>query len=152
MKQKKEQRKIDKICEKKGKFTREIWFMPGYDKRSTDPKKNCGWHGMDVVFVLKKGNTKAVTFRVFSNWHWKEEFYKPFGNYCSKPMGASIDLHTRKPQYEGQKKYGHHCDFLNTDCYCDGSCLQGDECFKLLCEFGLDALWKKMEAWMNVHE
>lgn len=142
------QRKIDKICEKHGSFVREIWFLPAFDERNPEPKKNYGWHGMDILFVLKKGKTKAVTFRVFSNWHWKDEFYENIFQIKSlvKPMGASIDYHDIKPHYKGQEKYGP-CDYLGgKECYTDGSCLQGDVLFKVLCEHGLESLWKAMEA------
>jgi hypothetical protein len=137
-------RKFEKFETRKNGLVRELHFGTAFDERHKDPKKNYGWHGMDMVFVIKKGKTKCVTFRIFTNWHWDEKFYEGM----SKPSGASIDLHTTNPQFKGQKKYGQ-CDFLGKECYCDGSCLAADNAFKILTKDGLEALFDYMETWLK---
>lgn len=150
-------RPMSKISEKHGLFTREIIFLPAFDERHPLPEKNYGWHGCDMVFVLRK-KTKAVTFRLFTNWHWDDDFYKimeemsakcHFSRAMSKPMAASIDYHDVKPHWEGHEPYGK-CEFLNGKvCYTDGSCLNAQQFYDVLVREGLDALWKAMEEWMQ---
>lgn len=150
-------RPASRISEKHGAWTREIIILPAFDKRNPIPKKNYGWGGCDMIFVLRKKN-KAATFRLLTNWHWDDCYYKvmeelsakyPTSRPMTKPLPASIDYHSIKPHYKGQKPYGR-CDFLGRKiCYTDGSCLNATQFYDILVREGLDALWKAMEKWLK---
>ena len=51
-------------------MTREriVEFTPAFDKRSSDPSKDYGIHGVDMRMVLK-GENAATQFVLFTNWH-----------------------------------------------------------------------------------
>lgn len=50
-----------------GEFQEIVQFSPAYDRRSPDPKKNYGIHGVELGMVLK-GPKGAVQFLLFTNW------------------------------------------------------------------------------------
>jgi hypothetical protein len=92
-------------------------FLPAYDKRDLDPKKNYGIHGVTLRMVLK-GPEGAVQFVVYTNWqlpHVTEENHRrAHGNHVRDstlrglfdPMPADLGYHSPKPMYEGQEPMG----------------------------------------------
>ena len=144
------------------KFKREITFLPAYDKRSDDPNKNYGIHGVEMRWILK-GEKGAVQFLVYTNWylpHVVEHLIGAKYSYQSSkifsaskvsalflPMAADVGYHSPKPFYEGQISM-EDCPFLDSKlCYYDGSGLLAEEYFKVLTEEGDEAVWKKMEEY-----
>lgn len=90
-------------------FKREIVFRPAFDKRSDDPAKNYGIHGVELAFYLI-GDDGAVQFVVYTNWqlpHITEEHSKLFDDHIlCRPMPADLGYHSPKPMYEGQEPIG----------------------------------------------
>ncbi len=130
-----------------------IEFTPAFDKRSNDPKTNCGIHGVNLRFILK-GELGAIQFVVYTNWqlpHVTKEHEAKFGRYpydkpcVFQPMPADLGYHSPKPMYEGQTSMKSECDVLNGVCYYDGSTSQAEGVFNLLCEEGGEAVWKRLE-------
>ena len=133
-------------------FRREIRFRPAFDKRTNDPKTNCGIHGADLAFYLH-GQKGVIQFVVFTGWHLPHvqaelDAKRPDGQFpylFHKPQPADIGYHSRKPMYEGQKPMGYECEFLGGECYYDGSSLQAEEVFNILIKGGDAAVWNEME-------
>jgi len=136
---------------------REIVFQPAFDKRSPDPGKNYGIHGVTMTWYLK-GISGAIQFVVYTNWQLphvtqemeikaKEEFIACLW----EPMAADIGYHSHVPMYEGQPLMTDHCEVINGPCYYDGSSLQADDGFKILLENGGEAVWEWMEEYYNNH-
>jgi hypothetical protein len=99
------------------KFERIVEFEPAFDKRSSDPKKNYGIHGLQIRMVLK-GVKGAVQFLIYTNWqlpHVTEEAM-PRAAYADDlamelrcfwtPMAADLGYHSKFPMYEGQEPMG----------------------------------------------
>jgi len=134
-------------------FERKIEFAPAYDKRSSEPNKNYGVHGVEMRFYLK-GEDGVVQFLLYTNWHTKkvqEEFdsrpVRPYMHLSCHPMAADIGYHSPRPIYEGQTMLSENCHILNGPCYYDGSSLNAEAFYWTLVEEGEEALWKKMEEW-----
>jgi len=131
---------------------RKIYWTPAYDKRSSEPSKNYGVHGVNVVFQVK-GEAGGLTFTIFTNWqlpHVQAEMNaKPLHDNPSlrymfhTPMPAGCDGHWKTPSYKEQSPI-QNCDVTGGDCYCDGTSLT-DDLFTLLVTEGDEALWKKLE-------
>lgn len=116
-----------------------IKFIPGYDKRSDDPKQNFGIHGVNLLFVLK-GEEGAVTFTIYTNWMPKS------CRVALLPMPADLGYHSKVPSYEGQCHF-EKCDWLNGECYYDGSTLNAEPIFELLVDKGEEAVWEALEQY-----
>lgn len=97
--------------EKVGKFTRQLEILPAFDRRSTNPKKNYGIHGVEMRWYLigKKG---VVQFVLFTNWQLDHVEAETFGDWKSpkqenhhralcKPMAADIGYHSPVPMFDG---------------------------------------------------
>lgn len=135
-------------------FVREIVFNPAWDKRSSDPKKDYGIHGVEMRWYLK-GSKGIVQFVVFTNWmlpHVQEELDRKrmdadFPHLMCRPMAADLGYHSYKPMYDGQTPM--KCDLLGGECYYDGSGLNAQELFNKLLREGGEAVWKEMEEFYH---
>ncbi len=133
-----------------------VTFDPAYDKRSKDPSKNYGIHGVNMRMVLK-GNKGAVQFIVFTNWelpHVQREMdSKPLNNFpymFHKPMPADVGYHSPVPMYKGQGPSSKSCEYLDgKPCYYDGSGLHAEKVFDILLKGGSDAVWQYLEKYYN---
>ena len=131
------------LTQRVGRYEKKLVFLPSFDKRHVNPKKNYGRHCSDMIFVLRNlAKNQAVTFRIFTGWNFDHSFH------TIKPIGASIDLHSPTPHYKGQKSYGK-CQFIGTKCYVDGSSLNAEPIFDILNSKGIEAMWKEMEKWFR---
>lgn len=125
-----------------------ILFEPGYDKRTNDPKTNCGISGMHIRFVLK-GDKGAVQFLIGTDWYPKnvqEEYNRRFPEKNDvQPLGFDIGYHSHTPFHEDQYKHDN-CPYLDgKPCYYDGSGLRADELIPAFLERGTDAVWEELE-------
>lgn len=129
---------------------REITFLPAWDKRDPDPKKNYGIHGVEIVFILR-GTLGAIQFVIHSNWQlpyvakemrikMKPEMYPLF-----EPMGADVGYHSPKPMYEGHKSTSDNCPYIGGKCYYNGSSLQAGDMLNILIAEGSDKVWRELE-------
>jgi hypothetical protein len=127
-------------------FERLVEMTGAFDKRHSNPAKNCGIHGMSLRFVLK-GAKGAVQFVVYTPmhlphvadelWHNKNRKYNPF-----KPMGIDIGYHSLVPQYEGQTVQQNNCEYCNgKPCYYDGSGLSAEAFMPQFLAEGSEAVW-----------
>jgi hypothetical protein len=128
------------------KFKRKTIFLPAFDKRHADPKKNYGIHGVTCKMYLI-GERGVVQFVFYTDWqlpHVRDEFlHSPHG--IRYPMATDIGYHSPIPMYEDQVK--RDCSFIKDGCYYDGSSLYAEEFLTLLIEKGSKAVWKKMKEY-----
>ena len=128
---------------------------PAYDKRSDEPEKNYGIHGVDLRFVLK-GELGAVQFVIYTNWHnenVQEEFLakRDFSNYGQRrflPMPADVGFHSPKPMdYQDESDTSRdECPYLDgKPCYYDGSGLHADKVYWIMVNEGGEAMWDYLE-------
>lgn len=136
------------VKEKIGKLERKVEFIAGYDKRHTDPKKDYGVHGVDIVFSVK-GKHGAISLIICTNWYPTHCRDYPLvkNGMIFFPMAADIGYHSYTPQRDWQTKPSQEkCRFLdNKPCYYDGSALRANDFFDILTDKGEDALWKELE-------
>lgn len=134
-----------------GSFKRILNLIPAYDKTHSDPKKNYGVHGMDMLFILKgeKGATQFVVFTGMMLKHVREKQYasvdtsRPYWYCIFEPTGVDIGYHSYTPRYDGQTSMP--CSVLEGQCYYDGSSLQAQEFLETFLSEGEDAVWKMLE-------
>lgn len=133
-------------------------FVPAYDKRDPDPKKNYGIGCMRCFMVLK-GSKGAVHF-IFGTGIFLPEtvqdYYKDgrdLFHYNFKGsegrqayyMGYDVGYHSHVSQFEGQTPR-ENCDWLdNKPCYGDGSALRAEEWMDIFVRKGSDEIWKMLE-------
>jgi len=129
----------------------EIIIRPALDKRHTDPSKNYGIQGCDMVFYAK-GASGAIQFVLYTQWHLphvqKELSAKCKGgsSYCPRqPLPADIGYHSKVPMYDGQEPIDDNCKLTGGRCYYDGSGLQAEQYYEILVRGGLDALWEALD-------
>lgn len=124
-----------------------VQFIPAFDKRHPDPKKDYGIGQMRVRFVLK-GKAGAVQFVAGTGLYLKHvaaelwarhSEYNPFGG-----DGWDIGYHAYTPRWEGQTPM-KDCDILGCDCYYDGTSLGASEFFPEFLEGGEKVVWKMLE-------
>src|SRR5580658_1158846 len=128
------------------KFKKKIAIRPAFDKRSSDPRKNYGIHGCDMLFTLI-GEKGAVTFLIYTGWHLphvRKEFEMRMDHTFCHPMAADIGYHSYYPMYEDHEPREKICEYLGVPCYTDGSALYAEEFYLELVEKGSKGLWKKM--------
>jgi hypothetical protein len=134
-------------------LTREIRFQAAYDRRSTDPKKNYGIHGVTMTWYVK-GPEGAVQFQVFTNWQVpkvraeqeeRERAGNPWPLCCVAPMPSDLGYHSHTPRYEGQSPMSDTCEITGGTCYYDGSTLNAEPIFDILTLEGEEACWKAIE-------
>lgn len=93
-----------------------VKFFPAYDKRSSDPKKNHGIHGVELLMALK-GDMGAVQFKLFTNWMLPHVAKEHDVSFLARPdattlkvfyhpMPADLGYHSKVPRYEGQEAMG----------------------------------------------
>ena len=135
------------------KFTHNIKFQPAYDKRSSEPSKNYGTHGVHIWFeCISEEIHEGLTFSVSTNWQLPhvqaETDAKPGPEHSlwmfHKPMAFGVDIHTKTPRYAGQSAQ-QGCGITGGECYCDGSSLLGESFLTTLIEGGDKALFARME-------
>ncbi len=147
---------------KKEKLEKEVLFLPAFDKRNDNPKKNFGI-GAVRCFMVLKGKKGAVCFQFstgillpktileyIKKGLAKYEIFPSGGDhyhFLNSPMGFDVGYHARKPQYKGQKVGQRTCMFLNDKrCYYDGSGMRAEAYMNVLTEKGSDAIWKMLEG------
>ena len=130
-------------------------LSPAYDRRSKDPDKNYGIHGVELRMVVK-GELGAVQFVVFTNWmlpHIYKEWEtrsNPAEAWMYKPMAADAGYHSPKPTHTGQPKPTNSCEYLDgKPCYYDGSGLHAEKVFDILVSEGSNAVWEYLEQYYN---
>lgn len=122
-----------------------INFEPAYDKRSSDPKKNYGIHGVSIRFVLK-GDKGAVQFLMYTPWHLPSVDKSGWPESLNEPMAADLGYHSLMPRYDGQSVIQKECPYLDgRPCYYDGSGLNAEPVMETLIAEGSDGVWKKLE-------
>jgi len=140
-------------AEKAEKMERRVEFRPAFDRRSADPTRNYGVHGMELAFILK-GAAGAIQFVVYTNWHLRrvqEEHDSrivsdKFPHLFCHPSPADLGYHSRVPQYEGHEPITESCVYLDgAPCYYDGSSLQAVELYWRFVEHGEDVVWETLE-------
>ncbi len=137
-------------------LTKEIRFYPAWDKRSDDPKKNYGIHGVTIGFYLT-GEKGTVQFTIYSNWQLKNVQHEidsktphiDFPYLSHKPLPADLGYHARIPQYEGQDCMDLNCEFIGDKCFYDGSSLNAERVFNVLTEKGHDGVWEELADFYN---
>jgi len=94
-----------------------IEFVPAFDRRDPDPKKNYGIHDVELRMVLK-GEKGAVQFVLYTNWQLphvaREERKRTAASGLDEmgikvrfePMPADLGYHSPVPMYEGQEPIG----------------------------------------------
>lgn len=135
------------------KFKKKVVFLPAYDRRHADPKKNYGIHGVTMRFYLI-GEKGVVQFVLYTNWqlpHVEAEFDNDdtmcaFQHSHLKPMPVDLGYHSPVPMYEGQSKMDT-CEFFEGGCYYDGSSLAADDYYDILRKKGSKGLWKAMKTY-----
>lgn len=122
-------------------MVRRVYLAGAYDKRSSDPAHNYGFHGMDMRFVLigPKGATQFVVFTGMQLPHVFTEWARKDADLLLRPMGADIGYHSPAPRYEGQQAMD--CDILGTTCYYDGSSLSAEKFMPVFLAEGDDVVW-----------
>lgn len=136
-------------------FERRIDWIPAYDRRSEDEKKNYGVHGVTMWAVLR-GPAGAITFTLFTNWHLKSVREERGGNkFCSpnhclnQPLPADLGYHSPKPLQDWQdpeEPFSKSCEHLDgAPCWYDGSGLAAEDVFDYFVEGGEEALWGELE-------
>jgi len=133
------------------KLERIVEFTAAYDKRSTDPTKNYGVHGVNMRLILK-GPRGAVHFLLHTNWHlphlakeWQDH------PHFFKPNPAEVGYHSPVPLNEAQTEpSAATCDYLDgAPCYCGGSALAANDAFAALVERGSAGIWGYLEDYYH---
>jgi hypothetical protein len=151
-------------------FTRKIAFSPAWDKRSSDPKKNYGIHGVEIRWYLT-GPKGIVQFVIYSNWMLpnvameqrartitdirgrSQEDADRLLRVIHEPMGADVGYHSPKKLYKEQTGWAD-CRLLKAaglgdKCYYDGSGLAAIDMMEVLLKKGGEAVWKKLEEYYH---
>jgi hypothetical protein len=133
-------------------------WSPAYDKRSPDPSRNYGVHGVDMRWYVR-GPLGAVQFVVHTNWMledvrvgshgWDIDIRKSHhhGDLFCAPLPADLGYHSRTPMHEGQVSMDD-CDLIGgVPCFYDGSGLNAAGVFALLVMEGSEAVWERLERY-----
>lgn len=142
------------------KLKRRIEFESGHDCirfQCVNGSKSClpgsggshGRHGMNISWLVigKKG---AVQFLVYTGW-MPEPGKRNYDKNQFPPMPADLGYHSKKPFYKGQTEMADKCIYIGCKCYYDGSGLNAEEPFRVLCNEGGDALWEYLERVYRAH-
>ena len=126
-----------------------VFFEPGFDRRSSDPKKNYGITGMKIRFVLR-GEQGAVQFLVGTSWypeHVQRERHGKVDRYFDvQPLAWDLGFHSIAPRGNGESSFD--CDVLPTGkCYYDGSTLNAEPIRDRFLVEGDDAVWEELEVY-----
>jgi len=134
-------------------LTRSLRFEPGYDCRRFEcclGRPDCqpgsdGYHGIGGLSLrfLVRGDKGAVQFLLFTHWLPEPEQFQQY----NRPLPVDLGYHALSPQWDGQKSMGS-CESLDgADCYYDGSALNAEEPFRILCNEGDESLWRFLEQY-----
>ncbi len=132
-------------------------ITPAWDRRHSDPEKNCGVSGVEMRFYLT-GPEGAVQFVLATNWQLpnvtREQNKNPLPaahmRLLVHPYPVDVGYHSRVPMYEGHTPMDRKCPVLGTDtCYYDGSTLMADTAFNKLLTGGHEALDQYMLEFYN---
>lgn len=135
-------------------FQRVVAFEPAFDKRSDQPSKNYGIHGMQIRFTLK-GERGAVQWLCYTGWHlphvqrekrnWQQSYDREFNKVY--PQNYDLGYHSPTPHYEGQTRMSEKCEILDGPCYYDGSGLNGEPFVEMFLREGDTAVWRELERY-----
>lgn len=138
-------------------YERETCWHAAYDRRSDDPHKNYGIHGVSVSFV-QHCPQGAVVFQLYTNWHLphvtKEvdaKAHQRFPHLSCHPQPADIGYHAHERQHDWQEEPSQaHCEFIGGPCYYDGSALSAQSIFAALVAHGDEGLWWALAWWQRM--
>lgn len=130
-----------------------IQFVPAWDRRSADPSKDYGVHGVELRFVLK-GEKGAVQFVLYTNWqlpHVREELdRKNRDHFFCRPQPADLGYHSPVPLHEWQSPCNDSCEYLDgKPCYYDGSSLNAMPVYGRLLREGDEGVWNALEDYYH---
>lgn len=140
-------------------FKRSVHWEPGHDCLRFECKvgsPGCrpgsggshGIGGMKLRFVLR-GNEGAVSFLLHTGWLPEPDLSCLLSERGGFVMPMDLGYHSLKPTYEGQNP-GGVCEHLDGEvCYYDGSGLNAEEPFRVLCNEGDEAMWSYLEAYFR---
>jgi hypothetical protein len=135
---------------------RSVFFRPAFDKRHPDPHQNYGVHGVEIVFVLRRGQ-RAVDWTVFTNWQLPHVTKDTLQKYAddperielfTQPSGAQVGFHSPVPMWDSHEP-SEGCTITGGKCYSDVGFCMGSELMPLLIEKGEDAIWARLEELLN---
>lgn len=134
-------------------FARRIDFSPAWHRVHEDPRKDYGVHGAGIQFYLT-GPEGTVQFKVSTGWMLPEtyEWWESTGRGRHRrlddyPMATDLGYHSPTPRYEGQTPIATRgeCEFIDGDCYYDGSGLNAEPVLARLIAEGHDGVWSALE-------
>jgi hypothetical protein len=132
-----------------------VRFVAGYNC-TDDSMAGHGVHGMEVQFALR-GPAGAVVLVMATDWipgtlrpgHGLSPEGKRVHRYADgwscDPRGFGVELHSRRPQYEGHEPAGE-CELLAGECYCDTHLSGADEPVRRFVAEGEQVIWDELEA------
>ncbi len=137
-----------------------VKFMPAFDKRDPDPRKDYGIGAVECWMTLV-GDKGAVTFSFSTGMHLPEtqkewlnplyhKNYPQFKDHLSY-MGYQVGYHSPHSMYEDQKISKENCDFIGTPCYWDCSYTAADKFIDALVREGSDKVWEMLEEYYKDH-
>lgn len=130
-------------------------FLPAWDKRSTNPNKNYGIHGVDLLMILK-GEYGAVEFTVYTHWnlpHVQAEFLEKHNDkfdiaYFLCPDPNNLGYHSKEKRYSDQDVACETCQYCDREpCYVGGTGIGAEKAFNILVKEGSDAVWTFLEKY-----
>lgn len=137
--------------EQHGEFTREISWVPAFDKRDTDPAKNYGINSLEMYWSLA-GPNGAIELLVMTSWHLahvqkENDERRPnarFPYLMHKPLAAYIGFHSCAPHFEGHEPTLNCKLFDGKPCYFDRSFTSAEPLLAKLITDGEEAVWAAM--------
>ncbi len=133
---------------------RHTTFVPGFDKRHSDPSKNYGINGGQFTFIVN-GSKGAVHFVMTPGFYPRSALHhliRHSNNNAaelhkySMQMGYDVGCHSFTPHYEGQGISQQECEWLGgKPCYTDGSAIKAEEWLEKFLEQGTEWLWPALE-------
>lgn len=134
---------------------RRIDAAAAFDKRSEDPKKDYGIHGVEFRFSLVR-SAAAVSFGISTGWYlpetvgdegessslYRDALRKGFAA-ISGPMPTGMYFHVAEPHRDYlREQEPRDCDLLpDGRCWGDVTFTGSDRPFFALVEGGLEAMW-----------
>jgi len=148
---------------------REIKFFPAYDRTHPDPKKNYGVNCLELRFLVL-GERGIVEFQLLTNWYNEQVENRRFARikidiisgkedylvrHFNAPYPADVCYYslTRMSEDDAFFDSGVSYVFDNSPCFYgykytdDDGLVAKDRAFRLLVDFGEDALWKYLESY-----
>lgn len=131
---------------------RNTTFIGAYDFSHREP--NYGIHNMVLQFSVK-GPKGAITIAISTKWYLPDQQLSSFQMYSRYPFNPAdlcrpdftdVSYHAKEPQYEEHSVCTDHCEYTDGACYCDGSSLWGNDCWREgFLHGGSDWLFARME-------